>query len=429
MNGKKQNIRFSVSFKNSVLISSALLIAACQPPASSDERQINDNNTPVDSPLIIDADSVTMSPDYILNIKPSRYQPSLGLQGVIEPVQQSRFIAAQNLTVQKVLVTEGQWVEKGTPLLMVQRQSTVEKASTNKTNEVLAENTTNDNEQVSNKSSNVIKKEGAPIDSNNEVAANRPDDSNSIIANKTSTQTTNTPAPDNDQSSNNAMTNSNQTVINKNEVLITKIAQPIVIRASFSGRIGNLNVKAQEQVDARTSLLNLSDDRDLRFVATLPMQAESQLSVGQNVNFTTKALGEKFTGQVSKLTASDKPDKLLVHIHVVKNDASRDTLKLDMRVTGRVDYGQIEVGTIVPKRALHDVDLSVLHSPPYQSLTPLMANIWIIQQDQRLTRQPVEVINYDPDTDQYLIAGISNDSLICLADLPIASAGKKVVVS
>lgn len=100
-----------------------------------------------------------------------------------------------------------------------------------------------------------------------------------------------------------------------------------------------------------------------------------------------------------------------------------------MIATGRVNYGQIAVGTIVPELAIHDADLSALKRPPYQPITPLTANVWIVKQDQRLTRQPVEIIEYNPDTEQYLIAGVNNDSLICLADLPVESAGKKVVIS
>ena len=114
---------------------------------------------------------------------------------------------------------------------------------------------------------------------------------------------------------------------------------------------------------------------------------------------------------------------------MVNNEVSRHQLLPGMKVTGRVDYGQIEVGTIVPKRALHNVDLTELHAPPYKPLRSLSANIWIIGQDQRLTSQPIEVIEYDPLTKQYLIAGITNDSLICLANLSIESEGKKVVVS
>ena len=86
------------------------------------------------------------------------------------------------------------------------------------------------------------------------------------------------------------------------------------------------------------------------------------------------------------------------------------------------------MGTIVPAHGIHDVDLTALQKPPYKPLSPLTANVWTIKQDQRLTRQSVEVIEYDPSTKQYLIAGISNDSLICLADLPLESAGKKVVI-
>ena len=184
-----------------------------------------------------------------------------------------------------------------------------------------------------------------------------------------------------------------------------------------------------QRVDTGVLLLNLGDDRELRFVATLPIQAKPQLSIGQTVNFATDSLTDKFTGQVSKLAASPEPNQLSVYVHIIDNELSRGKLKANMIVSGRVDYGQIAVGTIVPKSAIHDADLSTLNKPPYRPIMALKANVWIIQQDQRLTRQPVEVIEYDPSTDRYLIAGVNNDSLICLAKLPLQSAGKKVVIS
>src|SRR5699024_6885263 len=195
----------------------------------------------------------------------------------------------------------------------------------------------------------------------------------------------------------------------------------ITVRASFAGHIEKLYVKSGQQVAPRQPLLKLSDGTELHFSASLPIEAKSQISVGQTVNFTAEGLIDKFTGQVSKLTVTELPKQLLVYVNVVDNEVSRNQIRPDMQVTGRVDYGQIEVGPIVPKRALH--------KPPYKPLRPLHANVWIIKQDQRLTRQPVEVIEYDPLTKQYLIAGITNDSLICLANLPVESEGKKAVVS
>ena len=152
--------------------------------------------------------------------------------------------------------------------------------------------------------------------------------------------------------------------------------------------------------------------------------------MGQSVNFTTQKNSKKYTGQVSKLSAGKSPNELKVYVQVLKNDVSREGgLQDNTEVIGRVDYGQIAVGTVVPEGAIHDANLTGLKKPPYQPLTPLSANVWIIKQDQRLTRQPIEIIKYDPITEQYLIAGVNNDSLICLANLPVESAGKKVIIS
>ena len=348
--------------KKSVYILSALFLIACQ-PTSPTEALTSENNEAVDMPLI-SADSVTITPDHILSIKPTRYQPSLGLQGRIEPIKQINLMAAQPLTVEQVLVSDNQWVKKGTPLLTVRRQEIL--------NKVIGFDDTETNIEAE----------------LNTTASNSKD----------------------------------RTTAKQSSDLIT-------LRARFSGRVENLSVQSGQKIEAQTVLLKLSDETELHFISTLPLEAESQISVGQTVNFTAEDRVDKFTGQVSKVQAVKQPMQLLVYVNVINNEVSRNQLAPDMQVTGRVDYGQIEVGTIVPKIALHNVDLTQIQVPPYKPLRSLTANIWIIGQDQRLTRQPIEVIEYDPLTKQYLIAGISSDSLICLANLPIESKGKKVVVS
>lgn len=447
-------MKFYKSYKKTAYLLSALLLIACQPPAPSDERlSTSANSEIIDTPLIISADSVTMTPDHILSIKPSRYQPSLGLQGNIEPVKQTQLTAARSLVIEQVLVTKGQWVEKGSPLLIVRHQTDSSK-QTVKPNETNAKNSDSanastitlnngattseptapllkDKQDSNSKEKNINNNKSTNLKSDLNTPNAKPSDSESKANNNPSItinsdmkgEVINRPALSSANNSDSAIATKPKSVGSEN------LSQPIIIRASFSGRIDSLYIEPGQEIDARKPLLILSDETDLRFIATLPIQAEPQLSVGQTVNFTTRGLVEKFTGQVSNLLASNEPGKLLVYVHVIKNDASRNTLKPDMLVTGRVNYGQIEVGTIVPKQALHDVDLTTLQTPPYQSIMPLTANVWIIRQDQRLTRQPVEVIEYDPSTGQYLIAGISNDSLICLAELPIESAGKKVIIS
>ena len=388
---------FSLYSRYSLLLIGALLTVACQPPAASDRQAAAKNSDPAETPIIIDADSVTMSQQDILTIKPSRYQPSLGLQGRLKPMQQVRFIAGNPLIIQKVLVTQGQWVEKNEPLMIVLRQTAAKIAE----------------------------------DSQGENAAAQVTDIASAQPNTPNTTTSNTNTPNN---SNLALTefstadtlNPNNNNHNNNEPPSSAF---ITVRAPFAGRIDELYSTALQHVTEREPLLHLSNDNDLHFIATLPLQAEPQLSIGQTVNFTTDSMIDKFTGQVSQLIKAADTGKLLVYVNVVKNEVSRGSLKPDMSVTGRVDYGQIEVGTIVPKSAINEADLTELHKQPYQPLLPLTAQVWIIQQNQRLTRQQVEVISFDPSTEQYLIAGVNNDSLICLASLPLSAVGKKVIIS
>lgn len=373
-------------FKKSSYVLSALLIIACQPSPPTAEPMTAENSETVDTPLIISADSITMTPDHILSVKPTRYQPSLGLQGSIKPIKRVNLISAKPLIVEQILVSKNQWVKEGTPLFTVRRQATQSEPT--------------------------------------------PPSNDSLDGDISSNET----ASDNEKVDSSATSNRASTVSKKADNIqdATASKQPynlVTVRASFSGRVENLSVQAGQSLSADTFLLKLSDESELHFIATLPIEAKSQISVGQTVNFTAEGMIDKFTGQVSKLTAAGQPKQLLVYVNVVNNEVSRHQLLPGMKVTGRVDYGQIEVGTIVPKRALHNVDLTELHAPPYKPLRSLSANIWIIGQDQRLTSQPIEVIEYDPLTKQYLIAGITNDSLICLANLPTESEGKKVVVS
>ena len=407
--------------KTSTYLLSALILAACQPSAPTDESVMTDDSTTVDTPLVITDDSVTMAPDHILSIKPSRYQPSIGLQGTLEPVKQVKLIAVHPMDIEDVLVTEGQLVEKGMPLLIVRRVSSDD-------NEAVSPNPTESNAATS--ATRTQERELMSESTGTEQLENhdKPKSATSITAEDKSSDV---------QEPNASASNSDDNVSVKDDVTDgdddeSNSKSPyslVTIRASFKGRVQGLNIKAGEQLAARTPLLQLNDETQLYFVSTLPIQAKPQLSIGQTVNFSVDGQSDNFTGQISKLTATSQPKKLLVHVDVIENKASRATLLPNMQVIGRVDYGQIDVGTIVPKRALHDVDLTELHKPPYKPLRPLTANVWIIGQDQRLVRRPIEVVEYNPTTKQYLIAGISNDSLICLADLPVDSNGKKVIVS
>ena len=422
----KKSCKYKEGYKKAVLKFSLLTVIiamiGCQPPEPIVEKPAIDAQPATDLPIIIDENTVTMSPEHILSIKPSRYQPSLGLQGNIAAIKQVRFKANQALTVQQVLVEPNQWVEAGTPLFIVKRQAIVEPQDTTTPAETIVNNNSSNDSDIN------VKKDSI-VTTDTKTVTNTGNDRSSAAKTVTTPDDPTTKPDITPATADTALEN----IVNESKDKSPskpKMNAPsfITIKAPFTGRVDTLSIQAMQQLDINAPMLNLSNDNDLHFVATLPIQAKPRLSVGQTVNFTTASLSDTFTGQVSKLTVSTD-DKLLVDVHVINTDNNRGKLKANMAVTGRVDYGQIEVGTIVPKSAIHDADLSALTKAPFRPMMTLTANVWIIQQNQRLTRQPVEVIEYDPDTDRYLIAGINNDSLICLAQLPLQSAGKKVIVS
>lgn len=400
--------------KKSLLMASllaAVSLSACERPEDSRAASLSHSEkqqkAKLDLPITINQDSVTMAADYILTVKPSRYQPSLGLQGLLEPMKQTTIRSDQAVMVQQVLVTKGQWVEKDTPMLVVQRQDSTESGLKDENSDDINSSGTNSNSNINS------------IDNNPALASSK---TNSSKKDSLSQE----PA---EQSQSDTLTAKDGSDNAKSPLEPSVATEAIVVKASYSGRIGEVFVRDNQSVSAKSTLLQMGDDTDLRFIATLPIEAKPQLSVGQSVSFTADHLTDTFSGQVSKLEDGQKPSELKIMVHVIRNETNRAKLRQGMMAAGRVDYGQIEVGTIVPFEGIHDVDLTPLQKPPYKPLSPLPANVWIIKQDQRLTRQPVEVIEFDPSTKQYLVAGISNDSLICLAKLPIESAGKKVVVS
>ncbi len=355
----------------------AFFLVACQPPTPDNNLDTAKLSEQINTPLIIDNDSVTMSPDHILNIKSSRYQPSLGLQGKLEPAKQQKMIAKRPITIDKVMVKEGEWVEKGAPLFVVHQVVTQTGANipiisnvnvTNKNGESIKPSTGAMPDKDSTQDDKVFDNTASDNKASNLSKTSEPDDANNAGDRDTSITDVDT----------NKVTDFADTDADTTNINDKKLSMLITVRAKTSGYIGRLFVQPAQTVEAGKLLLEIGDKYNLHFIATLPLQAEPQLSIGQTVAFTAKGSIDTFAGQISKIDVDDSAKHLLVYVHVINDETSREQLTPGMMTTGRVNYGQIEVGTIVPKNALHDVDLSILQTPPYQSIAPLTANIWII---------------------------------------------------
>lgn len=368
----------------------SLPLIACQ---RSDELRVgltHDNvqvtpPTPADNAKIaISNEGITLTKAHVMPIKSELYQPAFRLEGVIIPHKQTTITLPKDGKFRQS-VEVGRMVQKGEVVAHFYQEITptpsvaVDKA------------TPTDDEQTAN------------LPTTKEVA-DKP-----LLAD-TPEQPTDTP-----------------------HLIETPIKrEPFAVITLMSGKVGAIFVNDKDKAYQQgTSVMTIYDDRFIKFISPLPSEYAKFLAVGMAVNFDTHD-GRTFSGQIEHIIANDTPTNMTeVHVAITPDEVKKTKLNLGERVGGYVDYGQIEVGVLVPAFAifgddLMPLDLSELTKPPHRPATPQKAWLWEIGQDERLSLLPIEVIKYLPQSDQYLIAGVKLDGLIVMATLPKKADGAKV---
>ncbi|WP_066800828.1 HlyD family efflux transporter periplasmic adaptor subunit [Moraxella oblonga] len=315
--------------------------------------------------ITIDNQSITLTKAHILGIKSELYQPSFRLEGVISPINQSDVLLPETASLNTLYVKIGDVVEMGDKLALFYH--------------------------------------------------------NTFINHSPYTQSVDDEHGDKDDVIKN---------IHQTKSTITQRAVPIL--STHTGRVHTIYLHNQGQTYPKdTPIISIIDDSQLKFISVLPHDFKEYLSIGSAVNFNTDN-AKTFSGQIEQVV----PDPLIantlnVHVVIKPSEIQKAQLTLGERVSGHVNYGQKSVGVLVPAFAIFDdklepMDLSDLQHPPFKPATPIHAQMWVIKQDERLYLTPIQVIQYHPQSDHYLIHGVSLTGLVVLADLPKTAQGKKV---
>ena len=183
-----------------------------------------------------------------------------------------------------------------------------------------------------------------------------------------------------------------------------------------------------EESNSSSPVITVANPQKLQLIGKLPLSTQSQLSVGKPVYFTVHELQKEFTGQISNISPDPKSDTLLVHASLVAGENSKALLKPGMQASMSIEYGQIELGVRLPRSAIHEANVEELTKKRPRPNSPIKGYVWVVDQAQKLVYTPIEVVQYFADSDQFLVSGISNESIVCLADLPKDSDGKTLSV-
>lgn len=411
---------------------------------------------------------VTLADEHIQNFKPERYQPHLTLYGRLLPKTQHLLKAEANWQIKEVFVKPNQWVKKGDVLLSYQiikqpsiarpplpqslpqsliddndwgnvNNNSVNDNSVSDANQTDPDDESSDNESSDDKMTNKTTHEdnhGAnDYDDNTDNAHVFGDNGDNHITGEISDGDTFALEQDNSQPPERRTFAVGHPPPQKTPEIqatalkqITPSAVVSELLAPYTGQVMHSYlpyINKSTPLNQGQPLLTFSDTREFHFISILPEYTRSQISVGQVVNFSPQntIMPIKMTGQIAKIDPISNKS-LAVTITVIEDDKSRPYLKEGLWVQGKVDYGQIEVGTLVAKSAVMGADLSAFLQPHAHVAAPIKAYVWIINQDLTLTRQPIMVVRYDAQTQQYLVSGIPPEVLICLANLPKSAEGK-----
>lgn len=359
-----------------LILSSIVSLCACrqdlttqhtEPNSIFHERKITMPTAQDDAKIAINAQTVVLTKAHLSDVHTELYQPSFRLEGVIAPITTSTVYLPNNASLHSLSVRLGDKVTQHTAIAHI-------------------------NEQI-------FELVHEPADKskvfNDELPlfADEPSDDSPTIQ------------------------------------PLTKIT---AINAPISGKIEEIFIHDTTTIHPKgTALMVISDDKHLKFISLLPKKYKEYLGVGKAVNFSTNA-GQSFVGQIAKIQHTPKdPDNLEVHVHISPDETKQLDLKIGDWVSGHINYGQMSVGALVPGFAIFDdelnhMDLSALNEPPHKPATPIHANLWLIGQDETIRLTATEVIEYRPNSGQYLVAGVPPEKLICLARLPKESSGKQV---
>ena len=396
----------------------------------------NSSNVPKDEQgVVIKDDEIILPTDAIWSTKPERYQPSFNLYGVLVPIAQATIVAPASGEISSVLVQEGDWVKKQQTLLnlsvtpLALPTPTATYTQTTQTDDAADKTSTKTQKITITGYDNRIPTPIGKASINNVDILDSNETLTDDISNATQSLEENlekeldTLAEDVDVLTNED-TSAQQAKPKPTDA--KQESKNFIIKAPFAGKVSELI--SETSVNEQQVLMKISDSTQLQLIGELPISTQSQLSIGQNVNFTIPSTHDTFTGQISKITPDTERQILTVHAPVTPSRISKAHLQTGMSATMSIEYGQIQVGVRLPATAIHNVDLSVLTAKHPRPAAPLEGEVWVIKQDQHLELQPVQIVAYFADTQQYLVSGINNDSLICVAELPFDSEGKKVSV-
>lgn len=378
-----------------------------------------DSNSTPEAEVQVFENEVKVDSSLIHTSTPERYQPSYNLEGALIPVNNVDVTTPYPIVSASIAVKEGDKVKQGQVLAEIETEISESKLPfiSNKFLEVYVNGVqvSASKSPTSSSTSDTSSKQEDSLVPVTLVLKSPISGSITKISHPTETDEYGSVAQDAQDSSSNEAEDGNDHKAQDNKEIENKEGE-------------ETQKPESDQVGPSSLVITVANPQKLQLIGKLPLSTQSQLSVGKPVYFTVHDLQKEFTGQISNISPDPESDTLMVHAPLVAGENSKALLKPGMQASMSIEYGQIELGVRLPRSAIHEANVEELTKKRPRPNSPIKGYVWVVDQAQKLVYTPIEVVQYFADSDQFLVSGISNESLVCLADLPKDSDGKTLSV-
>ncbi len=189
-----------------------------------------------------------------------------------------------------------------------------------------------------------------------------------------------------------------------------KGVQDTVITAPISGRVVQRQVGNGQSVQPGQTLFELMDPQDLEVSGTLAGDGQLTPQLGQLLRFVVQGQnGQTHSARLTRLSPQADPLSRS-QTFFARVEPPVGTLQPGQFVRGTLQGSQPIDGVGIPAAALKNPD------QPW---------VWVVR-NQKLVRQPVEVIDHDRLNDRVLVRGVADGELVVVIELSPEAAGRPV---
>ena len=391
-----------------VLMASYGLTACDKTPSTTPDKA----KVSASQPASLSADELALVDSDVITAKAERYQPNVLVTGTLQANQRTAVQSTVNAQVIRVLADVGQAVRQGDALIQLDNRNSQDQVAQARADLAAAQAQASVSTSLAQKNKRLFEQGFV-----SQIEYER------SLAEATAQQ---------------EAVKARQAQLNS----VQRLSQDTIITAPSAGVVGSRSVNVGQVVAPNQPLMEIIDTSQLEFAANVPSEAQDQLQIGQSVPFTVGNNPTNFVGQISRIAPQVDPVTRQLTIFVkVKPVQNGTSLKAGQFATGHVDYGQIQVGVLVPMSA---VSLSP-NAPASQTsgslgltdktattasdnAAPNTGMVWVVGKDKRLSQQSVHIIRRDDANSQYLVEGIEQGTVVVVARLNSNDTGKKVVL-